>query len=357
MSIKDEVSQWYIQDLVRTTEEAERQQQQQSCLMHLMSDRTLTSATQEEDDTGGHTPTSAAGEEDIEKMFFSLPEEVEVVDPLLHAVAIEPQLWSAYDVRDDYDKFIMDNYALLNFPDEFYKPCHPRVSQQFEIGTPPLAQEEEDINLDTGKAQGQLPKLPAGFGLAVEADPRRGSTSRALEAINTPMPQLWSAYGMWNVEKCPRARCTLLNCVKFHSRCEQVCHHFANDGWCWEKSPNGGCVGGLHIKCKDVCKVFDVDVGNQTLAFRTVTDHFAKMSQDDKAKYVRLITYNFNIIDCRVIAHIASYMPLLYDLVIPDRERDQYLIDALREIVKHMSQSNPRLRYIIFAGGVCEAIW
>jgi len=75
------------------------------------------------------------------------------------------------------------------------------------------------------------------------------------------------------------------------------------------------------------------------------------------ANYVRLVVYGFAAIYKDLLRKLLEYMPLVHVMVLPDRERDPHLLVSLSHIVELLGTSNPRLREVVFSGGVVEAIW
>ena len=78
---------------------------------------------------------------------------------------------------------------------------------------------------------------------------------------------------------------------------------------------------------------------------------------DDRARYVRIVVRGFAQIRAALLQKIVEAMPLLHEMLLPDREWEPNLLVVLCDFVEPLAVSNPRLRSIIFKGEKIERLW
>jgi len=199
-----------------------------------------------------------------------------------------------------------------------------------------------------------LPKQPR--------DGREERGQHALLALQWPLPKIVNV-PRWNVDKCPQGLlCEESGCPHYHSDNERRCEAFDTGHCCGNESDMTaaggrprGCVNGLHIHASEVRETYCIDLSSASA--RKLPRELEKQPREVNANYVRLVVYGFAAIYKDLLRKLLEYMPLVHVMVLPDRERDPHLLVSLSHIVELLGTSNPRLREVVFSGGVVEAIW
>ena len=90
---------------------------------------------------------------------------------------------------------------------------------------------------------------------------------------------------------------------------------------------------------------------------RSVLRELKAVAPDERAKNVRLVVYNFATCYMGFVRKILDLLPLVHDIVLPDRDKTSPLLVGLSFLIEDCKISNPRLRRAIFAGGDGEQLW
>ena len=185
--------------------------------------------------------------------------------------------------------------------------------------------------------------------------------TEALKALNRPLPSIVQNEN-WNVYKCPQGiNCEERDCPNWHVEPERICCSFAVNAAascppCTEADDAARtCPNGLHVKTAEVRETLGVDFA--TADARQKPKQLKRRSRDANATYVRLVVYGFSGIYICLLRAILEQLPLVHELVLPDREMCPHLLVILADLVESVGTSNPRLRDIVFSGGVVQEMW
>ena len=109
------------------------------------------------------------------------------------------------------------------------------------------------------------------------------------------------------------------------------------------------------MKTAEVRETLGVDFA--TADARQKPKQLKRRSRDANATYVRLVVYGFSGIYLCLLRAILEQLPLVHELVLPDREMCPHLLVILADLMESVGTSNPRLRDIVFSGGVVQEMW
>merc|ERR1712086_584477 len=98
----------------------------------------------------------------------------------------------------------------------------------------------------------------------------------------------------------------------------------------------------------NVCEVLSVDLAG------TRARH---LQSELNARAIRLVVYSYAALYNGLLRKILAQLPLLHELVLPDRERDPHLLACLSDLLERVGTRNPRLRDVVFSDGKVEAMW
>mmetsp|Transcript_14950 Transcript_14950/g.41346 ORF Transcript_14950/g.41346 Transcript_14950/m.41346 type:complete len:247 (-) Transcript_14950:314-1054(-) len=180
-----------------------------------------------------------------------------------------------------------------------------------------------------------------------------GCEDAGLEVLKRPVPVIPGSEEDWNVDKCwPGRKCENITCRRFHSDAERRCARYARG--CCEQSPP--CPDGLHVRVSSVTKVFTVNLESSADAMRRLR-WLEVQPLEERAQYVRMVVYGFALVRVQLLQRLLESMPLLHEVMLPDRMPDATLCVFLCDIVEKCAKSNPRLRDVIFRNNKVEFLW
>mmetsp|Transcript_58370 Transcript_58370/g.155368 ORF Transcript_58370/g.155368 Transcript_58370/m.155368 type:complete len:202 (-) Transcript_58370:97-702(-) len=159
----------------------------------------------------------------------------------------------------------------------------------------------------------------------------------------------------WNVEKCKKGRkCDDRCCGNWHSQAEMRCPMFVQVN-CKEHA-NGSCKNGLHVQWSEVTESFAVDLESPRDA-KARLRNLESQTPDMRARYSRIIVYGFAVVRVALLKRFLDILPLLHELMLPDRVRDPNLLVFLADMLEDCAQTNPRLREVVFQDNREEKMW
>ena len=173
-----------------------------------------------------------------------------------------------------------------------------------------------------------------------------------------PLPNVGGGDDDWNIHRCEKGiKCEARNCKYFHSEHERRCRKFSLDmGPCDRPEGGGRCIGGLHVKVQEVNKTLEVNLEST----REALDLLRKLEgepPDARAKYVRITVSGFAMVRRKLLRKFLDIMPLVHELVLPDRANNDHLLLFLTDVVEGCARSSPRLQKVIFEDGSEENLW
>ena len=240
---------------------------------------------------------------------------------------------------------------------------HEQAPEALKLEMAALAQygaqhNDDDIAVAAASMAPEVPQSPP-----AARDWLHEQAPEALKSMRRPLPKV-AGGARWNLDKCRQGiRCEADACPCWHSECERVCMGFAlgdcatcKDGDAGAVSgTQPGCVNGLHMQATELSETLCIDLF--AASARRLPGELSKRPREANARHIRLIIYGIAAMYNRLLRNILAHLPLLHELVLPDRERDPHLLVMLSDLIELAGTTNPRLRYVVFSGDVCEAIW
>ena len=127
-------------------------------------------------------------------------------------------------------------------------------------------------------------------------------------------------------------------------------------GPCDRPEGGGRCIGGLHVKVQEVNKTLEVNLEST----REALDLLRKLEKeppDVRAKYVRITVSGFAMVRRKLLRKFLDIMPLVHELVLPDRANNDHVLLFLTDVVEGCAISCPRLQKVIFEDGSEKKLW
>eukprot|EP00446_Apocalathium_sp_SHHI-4_P040757 CAMPEP_0177340816 /NCGR_PEP_ID=MMETSP0368-20130122/26159_1 /TAXON_ID=447022 ORGANISM="Scrippsiella hangoei-like, Strain SHHI-4" /NCGR_SAMPLE_ID=MMETSP0368 /ASSEMBLY_ACC=CAM_ASM_000363 /LENGTH=208 /DNA_ID=CAMNT_0018802037 /DNA_START=91 /DNA_END=714 /DNA_ORIENTATION=+ len=152
---------------------------------------------------------------------------------------------------------------------------------------------------------------------------------RPCPALLRPLPSVGGHDNGWNTQRCHDGRkCADRACKFYHSDHEKRCEVFARSRVCQGQN----C--GLHVGLHELNGSLEVDLSSSVDVCSTIQDLSAK-TQHERAKVVRIVVYGFEALRATALKRILGQLPLLHELVLPDRVRELnvavFLCDIMEE--------------------------
>jgi len=110
------------------------------------------------------------------------------------------------------------------------------------------------------------------------------------------------------------------------------------------------------VRVSSVTKVFTVNLESSADAMRRLR-WLEVQPLEERAQYVRMVVYGFALVRVQLLQRLLESMPLLHEVMLPDRMPDATLCVFLCDIVEKCAKSNPRLRDVIFRNNKVEFLW
>lgn len=194
-----------------------------------------------------------------------------------------------------------------------------------------------------------------GYGSGVPLPPEPAHNATAPGCLLRPVPTVGRGDRYFNTQKCREGRrCENKDCNYWHSFQERRCKRFAAGELCGRLS--GRCTDGLHVEVAAISQTLQIDL-EMPKRIRALVHGLEGSSVEERAKYVRLVVYGFAAIRSALLQRVCAVLPLLHEIVLPDRVRESYLLVALTDTIERCASSNPRLRDVVFEDGCVEAVW
>ena len=163
---------------------------------------------------------------------------------------------------------------------------------------------------------------------------------------------------IWNIDECPKGpQCKDPACDNFHHVVERRCRKFVLLGKNGCRSRDGRCASGLHVKAADVCQIYKLNLETSEAHLLEASQQLEAKSPDDRATYIRIVVWNFAAVRMRALKCFLEKLPLVHELFLPDRDFCPFHLLAMIEFVnRHLYQSCPKLRWIVFGDGTAETV-
>ena len=153
------------------------------------------------------------------------------------------------------------------------------------------------------------------------------------------MEKFYCTKSCWGGKFCSRPFCPY-----YHSEAERRCAKHV-EGECKDAGEHPYwkiCDDGLHVWPCDVNLTLSVDL-ECAEDVRALKDHLTWTPLNEAAKVVRLVVYGFTDIRTKPLELICPLLPLLHELVLPDRTKEYDLFVLLYDLVQTLALSNPKL--------------
>mmetsp|Transcript_79807 Transcript_79807/g.222167 ORF Transcript_79807/g.222167 Transcript_79807/m.222167 type:complete len:240 (+) Transcript_79807:91-810(+) len=178
-----------------------------------------------------------------------------------------------------------------------------------------------------------------------------------ISQLQKPLPQVGFGYAEWNVDRCGQGiTCPQFFCKCWHSEVEKRCPNFARHGSCEDARGGPRCPHGLHIQASSVNQTLCVNLENP-FECNAQVQRLWNQTPETRASYCRVVLYGFASLRAHFLKRILQCLPLVYELVLPDREKNLTLLVYLCDLVEGCAQICPRLREVVFKDGSSEVLW
>ena len=168
--------------------------------------------------------------------------------------------------------------------------------------------------------------------------------------LQRPLPRFAGGAAEPNLVKCRWGRnCSDNNCKFWHSDKETICPKSC-------RLLPGHCQLGLHIEASAVRETFSVDLECPQEAI-TKLQTLESEAAAYGAAFVRMVVFGIAYVRRGLLKKLLDRLPLVHELLLPDRKREPSLLVAVCDIVEGSWRMNPRLRTVVFADGVEEQLW
>lgn len=200
--------------------------------------------------------------------------------------------------------------------------------------------------------------------LEQEVDTNKESTASMPRILaDRPLPRIGTlgvsaGDDYWNLEMCEFGLlCNDLACYKYHHIIERRCRKFVLLGVEGCQGREGGCPGGLHVKVADVCQTYELNLMSTEANLVEAARRLGAQSPDKRATYVRLAVWGFATVRFLALRLFLAELPLLHELVLPDRDRCSFHLLSVIRLVSGLSSKCPNLLSLVFRDGTVEDLW
>ena len=162
----------------------------------------------------------------------------------------------------------------------------------------------------------------------------------------------------WNIEMCEFGLlCNDSACYKYHHIIERRCRKFVLLGVEGCQGREGGCPGGLHVKAADVCQTYELNLMSTEANLVEAARRLGAQSPDKRATYVRFAVWGFATVRVLALRLFLAELPLLHELVLPDRDHCPFHLLSVIRLVSGLSSRCPNLLSLVFRDGTVEDLW
>jgi len=110
------------------------------------------------------------------------------------------------------------------------------------------------------------------------------------------------------------------------------------------------------VAVADVCQTLEIDLEQPTQCLERLRK-LADRPYDELAAYVRLVVFGFAMVREKILKRILDLLPLLHEIMLPDRKREPSILVCLCDIVETCAKTNPGLHNVIFEDNTVESLW
>ena len=163
----------------------------------------------------------------------------------------------------------------------------------------------------------------------------------------------------WNIEECESApKCSDQTWPTLHNVTERRCKEFVQLGenkGCQHRL--SGCTSELHEKTADVCQTYVLNLMNTDDSLIEAAQQLEAKSPNDRDTYHRIVVWDFAGVRMRALKHFLEKLPLVHELLLPDRDYCPFHLLTLMELMnRHLYNKCPGLRWLVFRDGTAETL-
>ena len=138
---------------------------------------------------------------------------------------------------------------------------------------------------------------------------------------------------------------------------ERRCRRFVLLGVEGCRGGAGGCSGGLRVKSADVRQTYELNLTSTEPKLVEAAQRLEAQSPDKRATYVRFAVWGFATVRLLALMRFLAELPLLHELVLPDRDRCPFHLLSVIRLVSGLSTRCPKLLSLVFRDGTVEELW
>ena len=174
-------------------------------------------------------------------------------------------------------------------------------------------------------------------------------------ALRRPLPVVCGNEATFNFDRCHQGKkCEATVCIYYHSDKEKRCPwSMSND---CQHMKNGHCRMGLHVDIAAICETFTLDLECPAQAMERLQKLVVQPAAHG-ASFSRLVVFGLAFIRKGLLKKFFEHMPLLHEIILPDRKREPNLLVVLCDILEDCWKLVPRLRTVVFEDGAEELLW
>ena len=110
-------------------------------------------------------------------------------------------------------------------------------------------------------------------------------------------------------------------------------------------------------KTADVYQTYMLDLTDTDDNLREAAQMLEAKSLNDRTTYVRMVVWNFAGTRMRALRHFLAKLPLVRELLLPDRDYCPFHLLAVMELIhRHLYNKCPRLQWMVFRDGTADTL-
>ena len=154
----------------------------------------------------------------------------------------------------------------------------------------------------------------------------------------------------WNTDESESAlKCNDKACPKLNHDTNEHCRKFGQLG------ENRSCQYGE--KTADVYQTYVLDLIDTDDSLREAAQQLEAKSLNDRTTYVRMVVWNFASTRMRALRHFLAKLPLVRELLLPDRDYCPFHLLTVMELIhRHLYNKCPRLQWMVFRDGTADTL-
>ena len=110
-------------------------------------------------------------------------------------------------------------------------------------------------------------------------------------------------------------------------------------------------------KTADVYQTYVLDLTDTDDNLREAAQQLEAKSLNDRTTYVRMVVWNFATTRMRALRHFLAKLPLVRELLLPDRDYCPFHLLTVMELIhRHLYNKCPRLQWMVFRDGTADTL-